>query len=93
MKFWRKPLDRDDITVIKGDVHIFTERCKGCGFCVQYCPKDVLELSKEFNKMGYHPPYVKNEENCLFCKLCEMLCPDFAIFVTEKKERRKAKKV
>ncbi|MDP8315447.1 MAG: 4Fe-4S binding protein, partial [Candidatus Celaenobacter antarcticus] len=23
---------------------------------------------------------------CTFCGLCEMICPDFAIFVTEKEE-------
>jgi NAD-dependent dihydropyrimidine dehydrogenase PreA subunit len=27
---------------------------------------------------------VAKENTCVFCGLCEMLCPEFAIFVTEK---------
>ncbi|MCK5259172.1 MAG: 4Fe-4S dicluster domain-containing protein, partial [Thermoplasmatales archaeon] len=65
MKFWRKPLDLDKIKIPCGEVHIFKDRCKGCAFCVEYCPKDVLEMSEEFNIKGYHPPYVKNPDDCL----------------------------
>jgi len=74
-----------DLTAKKGNIHIEKDRCKGCGFCVEYCPKDVLELSEEFNAKGYHSPHVKNEAECLYCQLCETICPEFAIFVTLKK--------
>jgi len=87
MKFWRRPLDADNIRVPQGEIHIIKERCKGCGFCVEFCPKKVLELSKEFNLKGYHPPYVKNPEECRECHLCEIICPEFAIYVTLKGER------
>ncbi len=70
-----------------GEIHIVKDRCKGCGFCVTYCPMDVLELSDEFNTKGYHFPEVKNPENCINCGLCEMLCPDFAIWSTLKEEK------
>jgi len=76
----------------KGDIHINTERCKGCGFCVEYCPKDVLELSEEFNKKGYHPPRVAHEEMCCYCQLCEAICPEFALFVTLKDEEEDVEK-
>jgi 2-oxoglutarate ferredoxin oxidoreductase subunit delta len=76
----------------KGDIHINTERCKGCGFCVEYCPKDVLELSEEFNKKGYHPPRVAHEEMCCYCQLCEAICPEFALFVTLKDEEEEGDK-
>jgi len=89
MKFWRKPLDADEIDVTIGEIHIVNDRCKGCAFCVEYCPKDVLELSDEFNVKGYHPPYVKNPDQCLCCKLCETICPEFAIWVTEKPKKEK----
>jgi 2-oxoglutarate ferredoxin oxidoreductase subunit delta len=48
----------------------------------------VLELSTEFNPKGYHYPVVVNPDACINCGLCEMLCPDFAIWSTlkEKKE-------
>ncbi len=49
MKFWRKPLDLDQLEIPHGEIHIVKDRCKGCAFCVEYCPKDVLELSDEFN--------------------------------------------
>jgi 2-oxoglutarate ferredoxin oxidoreductase subunit delta len=80
MKYWRKPLDFDQVTIPRGEVVIIADRCKGCGFCVEYCPKDVLVLSDEFNRKGYHPPKVIKEGECVNCNLCEMICPDFAIF-------------
>ena len=88
MKLWRKPLDSDRIKIPKGEIHIFKDRCKGCVFCVEYCPKDVLEMSEEFNVKGYHPPHVKNPDDCVECHLCEMLCPEFAIFVTPEEDEK-----
>ncbi|MFW6137329.1 MAG: 4Fe-4S dicluster domain-containing protein [Candidatus Aminicenantaceae bacterium] len=75
-----------ELKPIIGEIHIEIDRCKGCGFCVEYCPRDVLEMSEEFNVKGYHPPLVKNESDCCYCQLCETICPEFAIFVTVKKE-------
>jgi 2-oxoglutarate ferredoxin oxidoreductase subunit delta len=83
MKYWRKPLDIDDVKVPHGEVRIIADRCKGCGFCVEYCPKDVLALSEEFNRKGYHPPKVVKVGECVNCSLCEMICPDFAIYSVE----------
>ena len=56
------------------------ERCKACGFCVEFCPTHVLELSSAFNSKGYHPPHVVHPEKCSGCDLCGMYCPDFAIY-------------
>ena len=84
MKFWRKPLDFDAQEVVRGEVHILRERCKGCGYCVDYCPEKVLELDDAFNKKGYHPPVHIDGKDCVMCRLCELICPDFSIFVTEK---------
>lgn len=67
----------------RGTVRIVEARCKGCEFCVEFCPQDVLVLSTKFNTKGYHFPQVKTPELCLNCQLCYYLCPEFAIFVTE----------
>jgi 2-oxoglutarate ferredoxin oxidoreductase subunit delta len=62
------------------DIKIIKDRCKGCKICVEVCQAKVLDVAKEFNTLGYHPPCIVNLEACTNCGLCEMLCPDFAIF-------------
>jgi 2-oxoglutarate ferredoxin oxidoreductase subunit delta len=84
MTYWRKPFDADKIEIPQGVVHILENQCKGCGFCVEYCPKDVLKLSEGYNLKGYHTPMVVKENDCIHCQLCELICPEFAIFVTLK---------
>ena len=72
-----------DIRIPHGDIHVLVERCKGCGWCVEFCPRDVLEVSDEINSKGYHPPRPVRPELCVSCGLCELLCPEFAIYVLE----------
>lgn len=84
LRIWRKPLDADKIKGPQAEIHIIKERCKGCNFCIEYCPKDVLEESEEFNEKGFHLPKVKDETKCVICGFCEVVCPDFAIFSIEK---------
>lgn len=79
-KLWRTPLDAADIEVTRGVVHIVEERCKGCGYCIAFCPREVLELGGHYNAKGYHPPIAKRMEACVNCHYCEIICPDFAIF-------------
>jgi 2-oxoglutarate ferredoxin oxidoreductase subunit delta len=69
-----------------GRVIINPNWCKGCGFCVAYCPTGALEMSEGYNAKGYHPPMVKSAEDCRDCKFCEKVCPEFAIFVTSIKD-------
>ena len=66
--------------IVKGAVVIVRERCKGCGYCIEFCPVKCLEFSKEFNCKGYYYPRMKSPEKCTGCDLCGMYCPDFAIF-------------
>jgi 2-oxoglutarate ferredoxin oxidoreductase subunit delta len=64
----------------RGEVFVNRERCKGCGFCVEFCPTHVLVMDNELNKKGYHPPVISNLQACTGCDLCGLYCPDFAIF-------------
>ncbi len=73
-----------------GEVHIKNDWCKGCGFCVEYCPTNVLEISPDYNKKGYHPPYVKTADQCRNCHFCEIVCPEFAIYVTYDEEEKQS---
>ncbi len=79
-KIWRKPLDKEKVEEIRGRIYIIKDRCKGCGFCIELCPRKVLEFSEEFNAKGYHPPKAVRPDACLDCNLCEIVCPEFAIF-------------
>jgi len=74
----------------KGSVQIVVERCKACGFCVEFCPTHVLALSSAFNAKGYHTPYMAHPDKCSGCDLCGMYCPDFAIFGFKEQAMAKA---
>jgi 2-oxoglutarate ferredoxin oxidoreductase subunit delta len=87
MEFWRVPLDAAGHEVVVGKVNIIPYRCKGCGYCIEFCPNDVLEESTEFNEKGYYPPRVKEEGRCINCSFCESICPEFAIFCTVAERR------
>jgi len=50
--------------------------CKGCGICVAFCPKKVLEVKHE-------KIVIARGEDCIKCGMCELRCPDYAIFVRE----------
>ncbi len=51
------------------------EWCKGCGICVAFCPKTVLELDDKDKAVSPRLP------DCIACRLCELRCPDLAIEV------------
>lgn len=82
-RFWRRPLDRDEVVLPRGEITVIETRCKGCAFCVEFCPTGALAISRRFNPKGYHPPDVAAPDSCVACRLCEALCPEFAIFVRE----------
>ena len=56
------------------------EWCKGCGICIEFCAKKVLEMDQEDKAQAVRP------EDCVVYKLCEMRCPDLAIEVVAEEE-------
>lgn len=55
--------------------HINQDWCKGCGICVRFCPKHVLELDAHDKACAVRP------EDCICCRMCEMRCPDLSITI------------
>lgn len=62
------------------ELSINRDWCKGCGICVAFCPKQVLELDDKEISTAVRP------EDCIICRLCEMRCPDLAIKVLVEEE-------
>ena len=85
-EWWREPLDSGKFTRKLGHVWVNIEFCKGCKFCIQFCPMDVLVESEAINSKGYHYPMVAKPGECTACKLCERICPEFAIVVSKEGE-------
>jgi len=65
--------------------NMIEDYCKGCGYCMEVCPKNVLKESNRLNKKGYILPETQNHEECIYCKKCELICPEMAITI-EKEE-------
>jgi len=57
-------------------VTVDTDKCTGCGECVDVCPVEVYELQD-----GKSVPV--NEEECLGCESCVEVCESDAITVEE----------
>jgi 2-oxoglutarate ferredoxin oxidoreductase subunit delta len=63
-------------------VIIDIDTCKGCGLCVDACPKKILTLDqKKINKKGYHPSSCTDMSQCIGCAFCAVMCPDVCITV------------
>ena len=59
-----------------------TDNCKGCGLCVDVCPKHVLALAEDqINKKGHHSVVALHIEDCIGCAFCATMCPDCIIKV------------
>ncbi len=59
-----------------------TDFCKGCGLCVNACPKGCLTIAADMiNKKGYSPAVMIAQEKCIGCAFCATMCPDCIITV------------
>ena len=59
--------------------------CKRCSLCISFCPVKALDKDSE----GY--PVVINDK-CISCGNCELICPDYAIVVSELKQKKSKKR-
>jgi 2-oxoglutarate ferredoxin oxidoreductase subunit delta len=66
---------------LDGHITIEGERCKGCLFCIELCPKKSIFLSEELNLKGYFIAAFDPEKGCNGCGTCALMCPEAAIEV------------
>lgn len=71
----KKPVERDSFTFGGGkkeeDGYFITDRCVGCGKCVDACPQHCILTGKI--------PFRIVQEHCLRCGNCQALCPAGAV--------------
>lgn len=61
-------------TLDEEELNVERKLCKGCGICVDFCPTNVLEIKDE-------KVVIKEIDSCIKCGLCELRCPDYAIYL------------
>ena len=66
-------------------VWVDTTRCKACDICVAVCPSGVLSMKQEPTSTLGAMISIEHPEACIGCNDCELNCPDFAIFIADKK--------
>ncbi|MDR2945369.1 MAG: 4Fe-4S binding protein [Candidatus Adiutrix sp.] len=58
------------------------EFCKGCGLCIEACPKKILAFAEHrLNHKGYQAVDCLRPEECTGCAICARTCPDVVIDV------------
>jgi len=82
MKLWRKPFDSAEKATRPARVLINLDRCKGCGYCVEFCPRGCLVMSDKLSPKGYFAAEVADGDKCLGCGLCEIICPEFGVHLS-----------
>jgi len=68
-------------------------RCKGCGLCIEVCPKKMLKQAGKISGRGVYPAEAAEPDSCTGCLQCVLVCPDVAITVTDAAKPRRTRKV
>jgi ferredoxin len=56
---------------------VLSDKCTGCGICIDVCPTGAIEVSEQA---------VVNGEACSGCAACVSECPNEAIILVQKKK-------
>lgn len=74
--------------------YIKPEECKGCGRCVEACPKKVLKIGKEINSLG-HTFACYAGKGCVGCGICFYSCPEpgaITVYEIEEDDKNESEK-
>lgn len=55
---------------------VMPELCKGCGRCIEACPRHGIHMGTEINQASGFVPIVIDYEACNSCGLCISACPE-----------------
>lgn len=77
------------ITVIDGVANVDAAKCRGCGTCVDVCPKHIIKLIPASAKVAVECSSTQKgadvrkacDAGCIGCKICEKTCDFGAISV------------
>ena len=72
-------------------VWVNTNNCKACDICVSVCPSGVLGMKYDHTSTLGAMISINHPEACIGCNECELTCPDFAIYVADRKDYKFAK--
>ena len=59
-------------------IKLRTDRCKACYLCMANCKVNAISLADTVNARGVIPIKV-DQEKCVQCGSCYMMCPDLVI--------------
>ena len=59
------------------EVRIAPDECKGCERCVIACPRSVLKMGVQLNRLGV-PFVIRTEQECIGCGGCFLTCRFFS---------------
>jgi NAD-dependent dihydropyrimidine dehydrogenase PreA subunit len=60
---------------------VSAERCTGCNICVAACPTNV------FDPVAGGAPVIARQADCQTCFMCELYCPQDALYVAPHVDR------
>src|ERR1700741_1467297 len=73
------PIRKDNMPVAdardRGLLRVNQDECKGCGLCIESCPKKVIALKDQLNHYGY-PTAAYTGSGCTTCGICFLACPE-----------------
>lgn len=67
--------------MVKGEIAINEQWCKGCGLCIEFCARKCIVMGDKVGPVGYLLPVFTNPDRCTACGICVWMCPDLAIEV------------